>query len=81
MTLKYFLIGLGIGIVGAILWVIASLVAGVGAGLGGKVPTQLYVLMIIGFLAMIGGPLTFWIIFPIRRHIKKRRAAKDQVKC
>jgi hypothetical protein len=73
-TWKYFLIGLGIGILGAILWAVVSLIAGVGEGLGGEPLPILHALLYIGFLVMVGGPLTFWIILPIRRTVKRRRS-------
>jgi drug/metabolite transporter (DMT)-like permease len=71
---KYFLIGLGIGILGAILWAITGIFGGTIEGLGGEAPTVVYVLVCIGFFVMVGGPLAFWIILPVRRAIKNRRA-------
>lgn len=71
---KYFLIGLGIGVLGAVLWVVTSLIGGIGEGLGGKAPTILWVLLYIGGFTMVLGPLTFWVILPIRRTVKRRRA-------
>jgi hypothetical protein len=71
---KYFLIGFGIGVLGAIIWVLVSIVVGVGEGLGSHAPAVLYALLYIGFFAMVGGPLAFWLILPIRRAIKRRRA-------
>jgi hypothetical protein len=71
---KYFLIGLGIGIAGAVLWLVSSLIGGIGEGLGGKAPTILYVLLYIGGVTMVVGPFTFWIVLPIRRALKRRRS-------
>jgi hypothetical protein len=73
-TWKYILIGLGIGVLGAVLWLVSSLIGGIGEGLGGKAPTILYVLLYIGGITMVAGPLAFWIILPVRRAIKNRRA-------
>jgi len=71
---KYFLIGLGIGILGAILWIIASVIGAALAIPTGETPRIVWAFMCIGWFAMVGGPLTFWIILPIRRAIKKRRS-------
>jgi hypothetical protein len=71
---KNFLIGLGIGVLGAILWVVASVTAGVGEGLGAEPLPSLHALMVIGFFVMVLGPLTFWLILPIRRAVKRRRS-------
>jgi hypothetical protein len=73
-TWKYILIGLGIGILGAILWVVASVTAGVGEGLGGEPLPILHVLIYIGGIIMVVGPFTFWIILPIRKALRKRRS-------
>jgi hypothetical protein len=73
-TWKYILIGLGIGVLGAILWIVASVTAGVGEGLGAEPLPSLHALMAIGFFVMVGGPLAFWIILPIRKAMKKRRS-------
>jgi hypothetical protein len=73
-TWKYFLIGLGIGVLGAILWVAASVTAGVGEGLGGEPLPILHALMVIGFFVMVLGPLAFWIVLPIRKTLRKRRS-------
>jgi membrane-bound ClpP family serine protease len=71
---KYFLIGLGIGVLGAILWIVASIPAGIIEGVGGGHSSFLNALIVIGFTAMFVGPLTFWIILPIRKARKKRRS-------
>jgi len=73
-TWKYFLIGLGIGVLGAILWIVASVVGGAIEGLGGGRDSALYTLMVVGFTAMVGGPIAFWIILPIRKALRKRRS-------
>ncbi len=71
---KYFLIGLGIGILGAILWFVASVTGGTIEGLGGARSSIIMAFVYIGFFVMVLGPLTFWIILPIRRAWKKRRS-------
>ena len=71
---KYVLIGLGIGVLGAILWIVASVAGGVIEGFGGGRNPGLYTLMVIGFAGMIGGPFAFWVILPIRGYRKNRRS-------
>jgi hypothetical protein len=71
---KYFVIGLGIGILGAILWFVASAAAAAVEAASGKLPAALDAFMIGAFLVMVLAPLTFWIILPVRRAVKKHRA-------
>ena len=70
--MKDFAIGLVIGLVGAVLWVLVSLVGGAGEAIIGEVNPTLRVLMYIGGVVMVGGPLVFWVILPIRRRISRR---------
>ena len=72
--MKHFVFGLLIGIMGAVLWIIASIVAGVGQGLGHPVPAIVPALMVVGFCAMFGGPLVFWIILPVRRLVTRKKS-------
>ena len=74
--MKNFAIGLGIGLLGVILWVLASVVQGLGTGVGGKSLPLLTVLMIIGFVIMFAGPVTFWIILPIKNRLSRRKSNK-----
>jgi len=71
---KYFLIGLGIGVLGVALWLAASVTGGVIEGLSGERNQALRFLMYAGGSIMILGPFAFWIILPIRRAVKNRRA-------
>ena len=71
---KSFLIGLGIGVGGAILWLLVSLIGGIGEGLGGKTPAFVYVILYLSFFVMVGGPIAFWIVLPIRGYRKRRRS-------
>jgi len=66
---KGFLIGLGIGLLGVILWLVSSLIAGVGEGLGAEPLPLLHALVTIGFVIMIGGPVFFWLILPVKRQL------------
>jgi hypothetical protein len=70
---KNFAIGLGIGLLGAILWIISSVVGGVGEGLGGEPPTIIRVFMYIGFIVMFVGPVLWWIIIPLVKLTRRRR--------
>jgi len=59
---------------GAILWLIASFIIGVGRGLGGEEPPAiLSTLLNIGFLVMVVGPVVFWVIIPIKNRFTKRK--------
>jgi hypothetical protein len=71
--MKNFLIGLGVGASGAVLWVLTSAVGGFGEGLGGEPLPVLHLLMYSGFAVMVGGPLVFWVIRPVVNLIKRRR--------
>ena len=71
--MKRFAIGLVIGLVGAILWVITSVLWGFGAAFGAEAPPVVTALMIIGFIAMFGGPLVYWVALPIKDKIRRRR--------
>lgn len=71
---KYFLIGLGVGVLGAVLWLAASITGGVIEGFSGERDSAVYALMYAGFFIMVFGPFTFWVVLPIRRAWKNRRA-------
>lgn len=66
-------VGLALGLVGAILWFGTSVVIGIVTGLGGESIRIVNVLMYVGFVVMVGGPLTFWVILPIRNRIRRSR--------
>lgn len=70
--MKNFLIGLGIGALGAILWVVVSTVGGFGEGLGAEPLPILRRLMYVGYAMMVGGPLVFWVIRPVVQWIRRR---------
>ena len=50
---------------GAILWIVASVVGGIDEAFSGEADSVLLSLVVIGFVVMFCGPLTFWIILPI----------------
>ena len=70
--MRNFGIGLGLGILGALLWVVASAMVGIGQGMKSPAPPIANVFMVIGFITMFVGPLVFWIILPIRNWLKKK---------
>jgi len=61
--------GLVVGILGAVLWILASVVAALAAV--GEDTDSLFAspvagaFVIVGFLTMVGGPIVFWIAAPI----------------
>lgn len=69
--MKSFAIGLGIGLVGAVLWLITGLLWGIGQTFGSEAPILFKALYAIGFIVMIGSPLTFWVILPIKHLITR----------
>jgi drug/metabolite transporter (DMT)-like permease len=87
--MRKFLIGLGLGLLGAILWVVASVVAGV-ASAGecleesgfGDCDSDLFAdpvsgsLVVVGFVVMLGGPALFWLILPIVGWVRRLRRKK-----
>lgn len=70
--MKNFIIGLGIGLLGALLWVLSSVVAGTGEGLGAEPLPILHTLMTVGFVVMVAAPVIFWIVLPIWKLVKRK---------
>lgn len=64
-AMRNLVIGLVLGMLGAILWLLASFFAGFGEVVSGESPPDKVGLAIAGFVVMFGGPLVFWIILPI----------------
>ncbi|MFQ5978580.1 MAG: hypothetical protein ACE5OZ_10680 [Candidatus Heimdallarchaeota archaeon] len=65
--MAHFMKGLGAGLGGFALWVVASILAAVSAydaetNTTGDYNPFFYLLMIIGFVIMIGGPVYYWIL-------------------
>jgi hypothetical protein len=79
-----FVKGLLIGLLGAVLWVVASVVAAFAAfAQGNDDPFASPVagaLMVIGFAAMILGPVAFWIVAPLVALIRRPRGG-DPLPC
>ena len=64
--------GLLLLMVGAVLWIVASFAGAIGEVATGEANPGALGLMIIGFLVMIGGPVWYWIVTPIRSRRKKK---------
>ena len=64
--------GLVLLILGLILWIVSSVVEGI-ISFPTRTHTPLIYVMAIGFFVMIGGPVVYWIIIPIRNLIRRRR--------
>lgn len=65
-----FLNGLLLLVCGAVLWVVASVVGGFEEFATGGIDPVVLGLMAIGFVVMIGGPVWYWIVVPIRNRRK-----------
>ena len=66
--------GIVVGILGFIVWFLASVVGGLLEGLGGGRDPFLYGLVIIAGLTMIGGPVVYIVVLPVAGWLKRRRA-------
>lgn len=68
-----FFVGLVTGFIGFIIWALFGVIGGCGEAVTGEQDPGLYAAMIVGFLLMLGGPLFFWLIYPLW---KKARGGK-----
>jgi len=57
---------------GAVLWILTSVVGGFLEAFG-KASLTLEYLMYIGFAIMVLGPIIFWIIIPIKNRLPKKK--------
>lgn len=71
--MKNFGIGLALGLVGLAVWGFSSIIAGMAEIIEGPSPWFGEPLMVVGFCVMFLGPLTFWIILPIIKLIRRKR--------
>jgi drug/metabolite transporter (DMT)-like permease len=80
---RNFFMGLALGLLGAILWIVASIIAA--AASLAEDEKDLFAdpvsgaLAVVGFVVMFFGPLLFWLIVPVagwwrRRHRRARTA-------
>ncbi len=58
--------------VGAVLQIVASFAGAMGEVATGEANPGALALMIIGFVVMIGGPIVYWIVMPIRSRRKRK---------
>lgn len=70
--MKNFSIGLALGLIGAILWVVVCIAAFVTIDFGTYHILRANLVKYAGFAAMVGGPLTYWIILPIKEWRDRR---------
>lgn len=69
-----FLTGLACAFVGFIIWFLLSVVFGVVAGVEGReTTTGEKVALAFLFFLMVGGPLLFWIVLPIKSRVRRRK--------
>jgi hypothetical protein len=59
-------------VLGAVLWILTSVVGGFLEAFGEASLTLEY-LMYIGFAIMVLGPIIFWIIIPIKNRLTKKK--------
>ena len=67
-----FLKGAIIGLLGLVVWLVASLIEGIIQGLSYE-STWIVWLVYLGFFTMIGGPAYYWAIQPIWKRIRSRK--------
>jgi len=74
--MRNFFMGLALGLLGAVLWIVASVVAAF-ATVGDDEP-DLFAdpvsgsLVVIGFLVMFLGPFLFWLVLPVGGWLRRR---------
>lgn len=80
--MRNFFFGLALGLLGAILWVVASIVAGVAQVAEGE--NDLFAdpvsgsLVVIGFVVMFLGPAIYWFIVPVLGWFRRRRTRSQR---
>jgi drug/metabolite transporter (DMT)-like permease len=78
--MRNFFFGLALGLLGAILWIVASIVAAAASFAENKndpfADPVSGTLMVVGFAVMFLGPALFWIVVPVAGWWRRRRRAK-----
>ena len=69
--------GIVVGVLGFVLWLVASFVGGAITGLGGPALPVLFLGMYLGFFVMVGGPVVYIVVLPVAGWIKRRRARHE----
>jgi hypothetical protein len=79
---NYLVIGLVATLLGALLWVAGSvlgtffnMLAVTSAGAGSRLVDNFELLMYVGFAMMCLAPVTFWIVLPLRKRIRRKKGA------
>jgi len=65
--------GIAVGVLGAILWTLFSVLQGVGEAFGTPEPF-FEAFMMIGFALMIGGPVVYIVVIPAVGWLRRRRS-------
>ena len=69
-----FLKGLGCLLGGFAVWVLASIVAALGSFATSEINPFIYGMMVLGFFVMIGGPVVFWVIIPVKNRLTNKES-------
>lgn len=67
--------GMVLLVLGALLWIVASILAAVAEVTGEPFPLFQF-FMVIGFSVMILGPILYWFVVPLRNWASKRTSFK-----
>jgi len=74
--------GLVLGVLGVLLWIIASVLAAVGSvaeGSDDPFASPLFgSLMVVGFAVMVLGPFLFWVVAPIVSLVRRHSHGRDR---
>ena len=70
--------GIVVGFIGFVLWFVVSVVYSIGTGLGGGENSTFNAFMFLGFFRMIGGPVVYIVILPIRGWWRRKRSARAE---
>lgn len=76
-----FLKGLGCLLGGFAVWVLSSIVGALGEFTSGEINPFIYGMMVLSFFVMIGGPVAFWIVIPIKNRLTKKESIVRAVFC
>ena len=68
--------GIVVGVLGAVLWFLFSVLQGINEGLGEPGDPVFEVFMILGFALMIGGPVIYIVILPVVSWWRRRRVPR-----
>ena len=65
--------GIVVGFIGLVIWVLASIPAGIDAALGTTTSPLFDAFMVLGFFLMIGGPVVYIVVLPVRDWLRRHR--------